>query len=417
MIAAVNERIRLKPFCDCHVSEKTKDAAMKSTIRLLVAFLCLSSSQPKARAVSPPPDGGYPGANTAEGENALFNLTSGLRNTGVGFETLFSNTTGGCNTASGFQALHDNIGGRLNTASGYQALFKNITGEFNTAIGSRALIVNTTGRSNTAIGNDALGDNTIGDSNTATGDDALRLNTTGVNNTANGSNALESNTSGSRNTASGFNALKSNTTGDSNVALGMNAGSNATTGDGNVYIGTGMDGVAGEANHTYIRNINRSAVNGGGTGTVRIYLATGLLGHETSSRRYKTNISPIGKASEAIFALKPVTYQYKKEIDPSQSPAFGLIAEQVAEVNPNLVAHNSEGQPETVQYEMVNAMLLNEFLKEHRKNEKQEARIAELTAEVATLFTTVKEQAAQIRKVNTFLEIGKRGSQLAENNQ
>ena len=222
-----------------------------------------------------------------------------------------------CNTATGFQALHDNTAGRINTAIGYQALYLNTTGEANTATGFKALIVNATGVNNTANGADALGNNTTGDNNTATGSDALFSNTTGNSNTSNGANALESNTTGSRNAANGFNALQHNTTGDANVALGSFAGSNATTGDGNVYIGSGMDGVVGEARHTYIRNINSTPVSGGGTEKVTVNLATGLLGHETSSRRYKQDIKPMDNVSQTLFALKPVTYHYKKEIDPT----------------------------------------------------------------------------------------------------
>ena len=213
---------------------------------------------------------------------------------------------------AGFQALHANTEGRLNTAIGYQALYLNGTGEGNTATGYKALIVNATGVNNTANGVDALGNNTTGDNNTATGNDALFSNTTGNNNTSNGANALESNTTGSRNAANGFNALQHNTTGDANVALGSFAGRNATTGDGNVYIGSGMDGVVGEANHTYIRNINSTPVSGGGTRKVTVDLATGLIGHETSSRRYKQDIKPMDNTSQALFGLKPVTYRYKE---------------------------------------------------------------------------------------------------------
>jgi trimeric autotransporter adhesin len=356
-------------------------------IALILVCFALSDS---ARGVSPPPDGGYAGGNTAEGENALFRLTTGVRNTATGFEALFSNTTGNINTANGFQALHDNTAGRLNTAIGYQTLYLNTTGEANTATGFKALIVNATGINNTANGADALGNNTTGDNNTATGSDALFNNTTGNSNTSNGANALENNTTGSRNAANGFNALQHNTTGDANVALGSFAGSNATTGDGNVYIGSGMDGVVGEARHTYIRNINSTPVSGGGTEKVTVNLATGLLGHETSSRRYKQDIKPMDNVSQTLFALKPVTYHYKKEIDPSQSPAFGLIAEEVAEVNPNLVAHDSQGKPESVHYEMVNAMLLNEFLKEHQT-------VQELKKQVAEISAMLQEVSAQVQ--------------------
>ena len=164
-----------------------------------------------------------------------------------------------------------------------------------------------------------------------------------------------------------------------------------------------MQGVAAENNHTYISNINATSVSGGGTDTVTINLTTGLLGHLSSSRRYKEDIKPMDSASQALYQLKPVAYRYKKEIDSTQSPAFGLVAEEVANVNSALVACNSEGQPESVHYEMVNAMLLNEFLKEHRKNEEQENTIGELKSGMTALVATVKEQAAQIQKMSAQL--------------
>ena len=178
-----------------------------------------------------------------------------------------------------------------------------------------------------------------------------------------------------------------------------------------------MEGVAGESNSTYIRNINTTTVSGGGTDTVTVNLTTGLLGHLSSSRRYKEEIKPMDKSSETLYRLKPVTYHYKKEIDSTQSPAFGLIAEDVAEVNPNLVARNAQGQVECVHYEMVNAMLLNEFLKEHKKVEEQQASIAELKSTVGVLMAQLKEQAAQIQKVSAQLEVSKAAPQTVLNDQ
>ena len=178
-----------------------------------------------------------------------------------------------------------------------------------------------------------------------------------------------------------------------------------------------MEGVAGESNSTYIRNINTTTVSGGGTDTVTVNLTTGLLGHLSSSRRYKEEIKPMDNASETLYRLKPVTYHYKKEIDSTQSPAFGLIAEDVAEVNPNLVARNAQGQVESVHYEMVNAMLLNEFLKEHKKVEEQQASIAELKSTVGVLMAQLKEQAAQIQKVSAQLEVSKAAPQTVLNDQ
>src|SRR5439155_1159113 len=191
------------------------------------------------------------------------------------------------------------------------------------------------------------------------------------------------------NTANGFQALYNNTTGASNIALGYNAGTNLTTGSNNIEIGN--VGVAGESKHirigttgththTFISGISGATVAGG----VGVIIDTsGHLGTVVSSERFKDAIKPMDKANEAIFALKPVTFWYKKELDPDGIPQFGLVAEQVEKVNPDLVAHDEEGKPYTVRYEAVNAMLLNEFLKEHRKVEEQEATITQLKSAVA----------------------------------
>jgi hypothetical protein len=372
------------------------------------------------------------GPNVAIGQQALENNTLASANTAVGYQALQSFTTGpagleqaGLCTAVGFQALAHTIG-LGNSALGYHALFNNTAGLSNTAAGQLALSGNTAGNSNTAVGSGALVANTIGSDNTAIGFVTLSANITGSSNaalgygaldnnidgnsnTATGAFALQDNTTGANNTAVGDGALLHNTTGNQNVALGFAAGEDATTGDYNVYIGASMLGVAAETNHTYIRNINTTSVSGGGTDTVTINLTTGLLGHLSSSRRYKDDIKPMDRASEALYLLKPVSYRYKKEIDSTQSPAFGLIAEEVADVNSALVACNSEGQPESVHYEMVNAMLLNEFLKEHRKNDEQQKQIDVLTAQL-------KEQAAQIQRVSAQLEANRPAPGVVNNN-
>src|SRR6266487_1737780 len=382
---------------------------------------------PNGFGVVPPPDGAYPGGNTAEGLNALLSLSTGGFNTAVGWLSLRAVTDGQFNTATGAGALALNtasgntaIGagallfnstGTGNTANGFQALFSHSVGDFNTAVGANALAAHVSGSDNTAVGASALGDSSSGNLNTAIGAGALR-NTTGDHNTALGNAALNSDTDGTGNTAVGNSALLANTSGVNNTALGFSAGTNQITGDGNVYIGSVVGGVDGENNHTYIRNINVTNVSGGGTDTVTVNLATGLLGHVTSSRRYKEDIKPIADASEGLYRLKPVSYRYKKEIDSIQSPAYGLIAEQVAEVNPALVARNTDGQPESVHYEMVNAMLLNEFLKEHRKvgmqNRKiqeQETTIAELKKQVQTVVAHAKEQDSKIQRVSDRVQI------------
>jgi trimeric autotransporter adhesin len=378
---------------------KTTTLSTNLRKRLPLIPLLACSLLTSAEAVSPPPDGGYPGGNTAEGQHALLDLTTGTYNTAVGLYSLLSNTTGKFNTGVGAGTLLTN------------------TGEQNTAIGAGALLSNTTGGNNTANGESALFFNTTGGNSTAVGAGALLHNTTGGNNTATGFEALRDNTTGNTNVAMGLQALEHNTSGAENTALGVEAGRDQTTGSGNVYIGRSMVGVAGETNKTYIRNINTTNVSGGVADSVTVDLGTGLLGHLTSSRRYKEDIQPMDKASEALYRLKPVTYRYKKEIDRTQSPAFGLIAEQVADVNPDLVARNSQGQPESVHYEMVNAMLLNEFLKEHRRVEAQQATIAELKNEIETLVAHAREQDAKIQKVSERVERNKSLLETANNDQ
>jgi Chaperone of endosialidase len=314
-------------------ADKRKEFATDSFIQLrtailpfLIAFMlsCFGLSA-KILAVVPAPDGGYPGNNTAEGTNALFSLTSGIDNTALGFEALFRNTTGDFNTAEGLDALFNNTSGTQNTATGVNALISNTTGSFNTANGVNTLFRNTTGFQNAATGVQALFSNTTGFHNTAAGFQALLSNTTGNHNTADGDNALVHNTTGIFNTAIGAHTLDQNITGSSNVALGFQAGFNIT-GTGNVCVGEDIVGVAGESNVTRIGNIGSTAQANGVFVTVG---AGGKLGFQVSSRRYKDDIKPMDRASEALFALKPVSFRYKHEIDPARSPDFGLIAEDV----------------------------------------------------------------------------------------
>ena len=385
----------------------------KATSVFFVAMACFALF-PTAQAVVPAPDGGYPGGNTAEGDNALFSLTTGASNTAIGFAVLGSNTTGDFNTAEGSGALLFNTTGFQNTATGVNALVHNTTGSSNTASGVNTLFHNTTGFQNAATGVQSLFSNTTGFHNTAAGFQALFSNTTGNHNTADGDNALVHTTTGILNTAIGAHALDQNVTGSSNVALGFQAGL-TITGSGNVCIGENILGLTGESNVTRIRNIGSTAQANGVFVTVG---AGGKLGFQVSSRRYKDDIKPMDKASEALFALKPVSFRYKQEIDPARSPDFGLIAEDVATVNPDLVARDEEGNIVTVRYQAVNAMLLNEFLKEHKKVEEQQANIAELKSTVAQqkndFQANVAHQQEQIealtaglQKVSAQLEVSK----------
>jgi hypothetical protein len=435
---------------------------------IALALVCFGLS-PTVHAVLPAPDGGYAGENTAEGDDALFNLTTGNSNTALGFEALYSNTAGFNNTATGHGALHSNIGGAANTATGGGTLFYNTTGSLNTATGVGALTANTTGIRNTATGAEALNANTSGSGNTATGDDALEFNSTGsdntatghsalsgtivagnaggnntangaqtlqfntngFNNTASGVNALQSNTTGNANTANGVSALRSNTTGGantangasalafnttggSNIALGQSAGINLTTGSNNIEIGN--PGVAGDSGKIRIGTVTHQNTFIAGIYGVTVAKGIGVvvdsagqLGTKGSTACLKETIKPMDNASEAIHALKPVTFRYKHELDPEGIPQFGLVAEEVAEVNPDLVARDGEGKIYTVRDDAVNAMLLNEFLKEHRT-------VQELKKEVAALTATVKEQASQIQKVSAKVEVSKPPPQFVENN-
>jgi uncharacterized coiled-coil protein SlyX len=279
----------------------------------------------------------------------------------------------------------------------------------NTVLGDDAL-VNNTGSFDTAIGWEALLNN-IGIGNTATGAQALYANTTGNNLTAYGVFALFSNTTGINNTAIGLDALSNNTTGSDNIGIGFQAGFRITTGIHNIDIGNSSAresesktiriGTSGVHTKTFIAGISRATIP---TGVPVIVDDSGHLGVTTSSERFKEAVKPMAGASEAILSLKPVTFRYKKDLDPDGVPQFGLVAEEVEKVNPDLVAHDEQGKPYTVRYEAVNAMLLNEFLKEHRKVQEQEATIAELKSAAAKQEANASHQQKQIDALNAGLQ-------------
>ena len=373
-------------------------------IALTLTCFALSATA-HAQKLSPAPDGGYRNETTAEGDGALFSLTTGFGN-----------------TALGFNALHNHTEGVVNTATGRNALLNNTTGSQNTATGGAALLSNTTGEGNAAHGRAALANNTNGNQNAATGWQTLFGNTTGNGNTATGAFALFSNTTGGDNMAHGRAALADNTTGNGNIALGAFAGDNLTTGDLNIDIGS--EGVADEANtirigtsgdqtRTFITGISGTAV----TGVAVRVSSSGQLGTAPSSKRFKDEIKPMDKASEAILALKPVSFRYKHDVDPEGTPQFGLVAEEVEKVNPALVARDAQGKVYTVRYEAVNAMLLNEFLKQHRNVQELEATVAQQQKEIKALIVSLKEQASQIQKVSAQLEVSKPAPQMVLNNQ
>ncbi len=420
---------------------------------LLLAVACFwFPSAPSAFAVSPPPDGGYPGNNTAEGDNALFSLTSGINNTAVGANALLHDTSGSYNMAVGSRALAFNMTGSFNMAIGADALYSNTSSNSNTAIGFRVLYFNTIGNNLTGVGAGALYRNAGGVLDTAVGAAALHDNTGGNFNTAAGAGALQSNISGSMNTAIGYQALFSqtagthdanahntaigvealynnngggfctavgdhalfsytqgptlepgfntavgqdalvNATGDGNTALGAEAGLGITTANNVICIGTGG---GNEDNSCYIGNIAGADATGGDPVFVT---SEGKLGtvNVPSAVRFKEEIKPMNEASKAILALKPVTFRYKKEFDPRRIPQFGLVAEEVEKVDPNLVKRDRDGKLQTVRYETVNAMLLNEFLKEHRKVEEQGCAIQEQKDKIDQLKAAMVKQEATI---------------------
>jgi Chaperone of endosialidase len=365
---------------------------------------------PIAQAVSPPPDGGYPGFNTAEGAKALQNLSSGVANTGLGWYALLSDAAGNYNTAVGAGALIFNAADS-NTAVGAAALLLNSTGTQNVAVGSNALGNNNGGFDNNAVGYFTLFNNTSGNSNNAVGTGALSTNHNGAQNSAFGDEVLISNISGNGNAAVGSDALFSNVTGDDNTAIGLSALNNST-GSSNTALGafsasgvTTANGViciaalgANVDNSCFIGHIRDVATQN--ADAIPVVIDTNnQLGTMSSSRRFKKEIKPMGTASEAILSLKPASFYYKS--DSKGTPQFGLIAEEVAEVNPALVVRDKNGEIYTVRYDAVNAMLLNEFLKEHRKVEEQQTTITQLKAE---LRATAARQQKQIEMLTAGLE-------------
>ena len=368
--------------------QQTRNSFRHSSSRCVFAFMAVIglALSPIAQAVSPGPDGGLPNFNTAEGDFALQNVTTGSGNTALGFSALFSNTTA----------------------------------PQNTAVGGAALFQNTTGFQNVAVGVTALFSNTTGFHNTANGIAALFSNTTGNHNTANGDLTLLANTTGSFNTVQGAHALTTNIIGDLNIALGVAAGENLT-GSNNIDISNG--GVVAEANtirignqvaftdreglmhpaHStaFIAGISGATVSGAAV----VVNNDGQLGVSPSSARFKDEIKPMDNASESILALKPVTFRYKKDIDSAGTPQFGLVAEDVEQVNPDLVVRDKKGKAYTVRYDAVNAMLLNEFLKEHRKVHELEANAARQQKQIEALTAGLQKVSAQVEATSSKPEI------------
>jgi hypothetical protein len=368
------------------------------------------------------------GSNTATGFHALMSNTSGSDNTATGANALPLNTTGEFDNAFGAFALFDNVDGFSNNAFGETAMFSNITGAANTAVGDLALEFSDASGAgsanfNTAVGAQALLSNTDGNSNNAVGFGALGglgptpLPNTGFSNNAMGVQAAANNQTGAANEAIGDSALLNNADGSFNTVVGDTAGQNLTSGSDNIYIGATTGGTGDESGNIRIgdpANVFSCFIAGitgvSVSGNTVVVDGNGKLGTATSSRRFKEEIKPMDKASEELYALKPVTFRYKKEIDHSGMRQLGLVAEDVEKVNPDLIVRDKEGKPYSVRYDQVNAMLLNEFLKEHHKVEELEANAVRQQKQIEAL-------TAGLQKVSAQLEVSKRAPQTVVNNQ
>jgi hypothetical protein len=358
--------------------------------------------------------------NTANGSSALLLNTTGGDNTALGFVALEDNTTGNDNTALGAAALRTNTTGSDNTASGFEALQLNTTGYQNTAGGYQTLQSNTTGYLNTATGAQALQDNTAGYANTANGVQALQNNTTGAYNTASGYTSLQLSTTGGGNTAIGYGAMLSNTTGSSNTALGFGALVNNTTGFGNIVIGeeSAFNVAGGNSNNIIIGSEGTSSDNGvirigdgasqtsaymagiygqTASGGIPVYVnSSGKLATANSSRRFKEQITDMGDTSSKLFQLRPVNFFYKPEYDDgSHLLQYGLIAEEVEKVYPEMVAYDKDGQILTVKYQLLAPMLLNEAQKQDGRIQQLEEQNRKLEDRLAALEALLSGQAAK----------------------
>src|SRR6202158_2493580 len=332
--------------------------------------------------------------DVAFGYNALRWNTTGERNSAAGINALTSNTTGSFNTAFGYFAMGDNTTGTENTAVGHGAL-AGVNGSSNTAVGSLAMSGNPGGASNdTAVGQAALERTGTGSNDTAVGQGALQNNTTGANDTAVGQAALQSVTGAGSdgNTAVGASALQRLTFGLGNLALGVNAGANYTRGEsGNIMLAN--PGAPGESFVTRIGTGLQTKVFVFGiygvtssAGTLVLVNAAGKLGTTTSSLRFKEDVADLGASSGDLMKLRPVTFHYKPQYDDGQRVLqYGLIAEEVAQVNPGLVQFGEDGKPLAGRYHLLHAMLLDEVQKQHATISSQAAAIASQRAMIEDL--------------------------------
>jgi len=332
-------------------------------------------------------------ANTAVGSYSLAINTSGGSNTALGYAALNGNTTGGNNTAAGFAALNNNTTGFANTASGYGALQENITGSYSTAVGAYSLGVNSSGGYDTAIGAYALPDNTTGSGNTAFGYAGLRSNTTGNNNISIGYQSLYYNATGSNNIAMGYQAAYNVANGSNNIEIG-----NSGVGSDNGLIRIGVQGIQSTA---YVAGISGTQI----TGSAVYVTASGQLGVLASSERYKTAIAPMGPINEKLQRLRPVTFKLKA--DPSGALQYGLIAEEVAKVYPELVIRDAQGVIQGVRYEELAPMLLNEAQYQQRASARLRGNLSQLEQELRGTqqqLGAMRQQIAGLRQQNLSMQ-------------
>jgi hypothetical protein len=396
---------------------------MRITASASLALIAALAGTAGSAYATQPPDSvkSDSAANTAMGASALADLTTGTSNTAAGDQALLKNSDGSYETAFGAQALYSNTTGQNNTATGAGALSSNTTGNFNSAFGSLALGNNVTGNDNTAMGLNALIGGPAGNDNTAVGYSAL-FDTGGQQNTAVGSQALYANFSGSSNTAIGFQAaynttgvsntalgrlaLVGNTTGDRNIGVGDHGGQNLTTGSYNIEIGNDGSssdngviriGTAGSQTATYIAGIDTAKV----TGAAVYVTSSGQLGVLASSERYKTAIAPMDSTTEKLKQLRPVTFHLKT--DPDGAVQYGLIAEEVDKVYPELVIRDDAGKVQGVRYDELAPMLLNEMQKEAQQLSAQEATV-KIQGEALAEIGELKQQVAELTQLNQSMQ-------------
>jgi hypothetical protein len=379
----------------------------------LSVLLCFGLS-PQTQADDP-----VPTSNTADGQGALGSITTGLYNSAFGFLTVLSLSDGNFDTGVGAGALLLDNGG-TNTAVGAGALLNNNVAANNNAFGAFALFNNDSDAAgsaefNNAFGRNALLNNVDGDENDSFGDDSMESNTSGSQNTAMGDDALDGNTTGNGNVAVGKEAGNSIDTGNDNVCIGHNAGIGIVGASRNIAIGVEEAGPFTDFDDTcFIGSIFGEIVSDPGSQTAVFVDQFNVVGVFNSSQKYKHDIQPMDKASETLYRLKPVTFKYNS--DWKGTTQYGLIAEDVEKVDPQLVTHK-DGEIVTVHYEQINNMLLNEFLKEHKKVEDLQATVAQQQKGMEVLTAQLKEQAAQIQRVSAQLEVNKPATKVVAGNQ